>query len=72
MARAGATWPGLVDPEEIVAEAYKVNVPPLSFFVDPEGVVRSIAYGPPPSGTIDDRIADILAGASTAPGSPSP
>ncbi|MET1231764.1 MAG: TlpA disulfide reductase family protein [Candidatus Limnocylindrales bacterium] len=60
MARAGATWPALVDPDDVVAAAYKVVVPPLSFFVDPDGVVRSIAYGPPPSGTIDDRIAAIL------------
>jgi cytochrome c biogenesis protein CcmG, thiol:disulfide interchange protein DsbE len=64
MARAGATWPGLIDPGGAVAAAYKVTVPPLSFFVDPSGVVRSIAYGPPPSGTIDDRIAAILPGAS--------
>lgn len=67
MARAGATWPALVDPDELVATAYKVNVPPLSFFVDPEGIVRSIAYGPPPSGTIDDRIAAILPDPSSTP-----
>ena len=44
------------------AAAYKVNAPPLSFFIDGSGMVRSITYGPPPSGTIDDRIAAILPG----------
>jgi cytochrome c biogenesis protein CcmG/thiol:disulfide interchange protein DsbE len=67
MARAGATWPGLVDPDGAVAADYHVNGPPMSFFIDPQGVVRSIAYGPPPSGTIDDRIAAILPGASPSP-----
>ena len=67
MAKAGASWPGLVDPDGEVAAAYYVNGPPLSFFVDPEGVVRSIAYGPPPSGTLDDRIAAILPDAAPTP-----
>jgi cytochrome c biogenesis protein CcmG/thiol:disulfide interchange protein DsbE len=67
MAKAGAAWPGLVDPDGAVAADYSVNGPPMSFFIDPEGVVRSIAYGPPPSGTIDDRIAAILPGASPSP-----
>ena len=72
MARAGATWPGLVDTDDRVADAYKVNVPPLSFFVDPEGIVRSISYGPPPSGTIDDRIAALLPTATPVPASATP
>jgi cytochrome c biogenesis protein CcmG/thiol:disulfide interchange protein DsbE len=48
MAKAGATWPALVDPDGAVAADYIVN-------------------GPPPSGTIDDRIAAILPGASPSP-----
>jgi cytochrome c biogenesis protein CcmG/thiol:disulfide interchange protein DsbE len=67
MARAGAEWPALVDPDGAVAASYLVNAPPLSFFVDAAGIVRSIAYGPPPSGSIDDRISAILPGASPAP-----
>ena len=67
MAKAGATWPALVDPDGAVAAAYRVNGPPMSFFIDPQGVVRSIAYGPPPSGTIDDRIQAILPGPSPSP-----
>ena len=67
MAKTGATWPALVDANELAAVAYKVNVPPLSFFIDPEGLVRSIAYGPPPSGTIDDRIAALLPDATPTP-----
>ena len=64
MARAGATWPALIDDGGRIAAAYKVRGPPLSFFVDGGGTVRSISYGPPPSGTIDDRIRAILPGAS--------
>jgi cytochrome c biogenesis protein CcmG, thiol:disulfide interchange protein DsbE len=74
MARAGATWPALLDDAGETAAAYKVNGPPLSFFIDGSGTVRSISYGPPPSGTIDDRIRAILpaatpgaSGASSAP-----
>ena len=75
MDRAGARWPALVDEDGAVAAAYSVHVPPLSFFIDPDGVVRSIAYGPPPSGTIDDRIRAILpttSPASATPASPTP
>jgi cytochrome c biogenesis protein CcmG/thiol:disulfide interchange protein DsbE len=73
MARAGAAWPALDDADGAVAADYLVNVPPLSFFVDPTGTVRSIAYGPPPSGSIDDRIMGILpATASTPPDVSSP
>jgi cytochrome c biogenesis protein CcmG, thiol:disulfide interchange protein DsbE len=72
MAKAGATWPALVDPGGAVAAAYLVNVPPLSFFVDGAGIVRSIAYGPPPSGSIDDRITAILPAAASAPPDVSP
>lgn len=74
MARAGATWPALIDTTGATAAAFKVNGPPLSFFIDGSGRVRSISYGPPPSGTIDDRIKAILpaatpgaSGASSAP-----
>ena len=72
MTRAGADWPALVDPDGTVAGDYIVNGPPLSFFVDPDGIVRSIAYGPPASGSIDDRIAAILPGGPTAPATSTP
>ena len=72
MARAGASWPALDDPLGAAAAAYIVNAPPLSFFIDPDGVVRSIAYGPPSSGSIDDRIAAILPRSTAAPVPPTP
>jgi cytochrome c biogenesis protein CcmG/thiol:disulfide interchange protein DsbE len=72
MTRAGASWPALVDPDGTVAADYFVNGPPLSFFVDSDGIVRSIAYGPPPSGSIDDRIAAILPAETAAPTSSAP
>lgn len=70
MATSGATWPALIDDGGRMAAAYKVNGPPLSFFIDGSGTVRSITYGPPPSGTIDDRIRAILPG--PAPGASGP
>ena len=72
MDRAGAEWPALVDTDGTTAADYFVNGPPLSFFVDPDGIVRSIAYGPPPSGTIDDRIAGILPDGTASPTSSAP
>jgi cytochrome c biogenesis protein CcmG/thiol:disulfide interchange protein DsbE len=70
MDRAGAAWPALVDPGGVIATDYKVNVPPLSFFIDGEGVIRSIAYGPPPSGSLDDRIAELVSGDASSRPSP--
>ncbi|MFI5255045.1 MAG: TlpA family protein disulfide reductase [Candidatus Limnocylindrales bacterium] len=70
----GATWPALVDPDGSTASAYSVNGAPMTFYIDPAGIVRTVSFGPPPSGSLEELLADILppAGASSSPGASSP
>jgi hypothetical protein len=44
-AEFGAEWPTVVDPDEAAREAYLVAARPMSFFVDPDGVLQSIQVG---------------------------
>lgn len=41
----GATWPTVIDPDESIKDAYLALARPTSYFVDPEGVLRSIQIG---------------------------
>ena len=41
----GGTWPTVQDPEKALRTAYRVAAFPTSFFVDRDGVVRSIQQG---------------------------
>jgi thiol-disulfide isomerase/thioredoxin len=45
VAEYGATWPTVVDADEGIKDAYRVVYRPQTYFVDPEGVIRSIQYG---------------------------
>jgi cytochrome c biogenesis protein CcmG/thiol:disulfide interchange protein DsbE len=45
VAEYGATWPTVVDADERIKDAYRVVYRPQTYFVDPEGVIRSIQYG---------------------------
>ncbi|MBA3779175.1 MAG: TlpA family protein disulfide reductase [Chloroflexi bacterium] len=56
----GATWPLLLDPTKSAASAYGVIGLPVTFYVDREGVVRTISFGPPPSDVLDEQLARIL------------
>ena len=56
----GATWPALVDPNGSVAQAYGIVGIPDSFFVDRNGIVRAISYGPPPADMLPSYLAKIL------------
>ncbi len=60
MAREGATWPALLDPDGSVARAYRVTAIPTSFFVDRQGIVRDASYGPPPEDALAAYIAQIV------------
>jgi hypothetical protein len=33
---------------------------PVSYYIDRQGIVRAVSYGPPPSGFLDDQISQIL------------
>lgn len=56
----GATWPLLVDPGNVVANKYNGTIVPVSYYIDRDGVIRTVSYGPPPSGFLDDQIKQIL------------
>ncbi|HEX5466172.1 MAG TPA: TlpA disulfide reductase family protein [Candidatus Limnocylindrales bacterium] len=60
MTQEDATWPMLLDPGSKIAAAYKVEAIPMSFYVDPQGIVRYVSFGPPPAGTIDEELARML------------
>ena len=67
MADYEAPWPAVMDPDHRVADAYRVHVPPLTFYVDATGIVRTVSFGPPPSGSLEGLLAKILPAASPSP-----
>ncbi len=56
----GSEWPALLDPDDAAWSAYSGLALPTSFFIDREGVVRAVSFGPPLSGTLDDQLEKIL------------
>jgi cytochrome c biogenesis protein CcmG/thiol:disulfide interchange protein DsbE len=56
----GATWPLALDPNDQAWGAFKAAFVPVSYYIDRDGIVRAVSYGPPPSGFLDDQIAQIL------------
>jgi cytochrome c biogenesis protein CcmG/thiol:disulfide interchange protein DsbE len=45
VADVGATWPTVLDPDGRLAAAYRVVAPPQSYFIDRDGVIRSLQIG---------------------------
>lgn len=45
VAAFGATWPTVVDPDEAIKDRYRVTYRPQTYFIDADGVIRSIQYG---------------------------
>jgi cytochrome c biogenesis protein CcmG/thiol:disulfide interchange protein DsbE len=45
VAEFGATWPTVEDPDKADKEAYRVLGRPQTFFIDAEGIVRSVQIG---------------------------
>lgn len=45
VADLGATWPTVEDPNESIVKAYQVAARPQSYFVDRNGILRSIQVG---------------------------
>ena len=41
----GATWPTVLDPERAIKAAYRVAARPQTYFIDADGVIRSIQIG---------------------------
>ena len=60
MARFGATWPAVIDPDEAVASQFGIIWPPDTFFIDRNGVVTSRQIGQLTSADLDRGLAGIL------------
>jgi cytochrome c biogenesis protein CcmG/thiol:disulfide interchange protein DsbE len=56
----GADWPALVDPGGRVAAQWGVIGLPITYFVDRDGLVRGVSYGPPPPDALDTLLRRIL------------
>lgn len=41
----GATWPTVIDPDGLARNAYRVVARPQSYFIDRDGILRSIQIG---------------------------
>ena len=63
----GASWPALGDPGGATAAAYSVFAPPTTFYVDADGIVRAVSFGPPPAGSLEGILARILPSPSASP-----
>ena len=59
--RYGLTFPLLLDPSLSAWNAYQVRIQPVSFWIDRNGVIRSIHYGPMSAATIERQIAKLSA-----------
>jgi cytochrome c biogenesis protein CcmG, thiol:disulfide interchange protein DsbE len=49
VAEYGATWPTVVDPDEAIQRTYRVVARPHTWFIDRDGVIRSMQIGGPMS-----------------------
>ncbi len=56
----GAAWPMLDDRDDAVWEAFRVQALPTTYYVDRDGIVRAVSFGPPPSGALDEQLEKIL------------
>jgi cytochrome c biogenesis protein CcmG, thiol:disulfide interchange protein DsbE len=45
IAQYGATWPTVIDPDKALKTAYRVAARPQTYFIDGQGVLRSIQIG---------------------------
>ena len=45
VAHYGGTWPTVIDPVEAIRNAYRVAARPQSYFIDRDGILRSIQMG---------------------------
>jgi cytochrome c biogenesis protein CcmG/thiol:disulfide interchange protein DsbE len=56
----GADWPAMEDPGGLVAAQWRVVGLPITYFVDRQGIVRGVSYGPPPPDALDTLLRRIL------------
>jgi peroxiredoxin len=56
----GLTFPLLVDPGSQIQKAYQVRAYPSSFFVDEEGIVQTVHFGPMTEGQLNGYVDGLL------------
>lgn len=56
----GLTFPLLIDPGSKTNELYRVRAYPSSFFIDGDGVVQNVHFGPLTEGQLDDFVGELL------------
>jgi cytochrome c biogenesis protein CcmG, thiol:disulfide interchange protein DsbE len=59
-AEQGAAWPMPVDSERVAWEAYGAVGVPTTYFVDPEGVIRAVSFGPFTEAGLAQQLGTIL------------
>jgi cytochrome c biogenesis protein CcmG/thiol:disulfide interchange protein DsbE len=58
--RMAATWPTVDDPNGDLATAYRVIAPPQTYFIDRDGIVRSMQIGQVIEADMAGHLARIL------------
>lgn len=66
----GATWPTVNDPDKAIRTAYRVAARPQTYFIDRDGILRSIQVGELTDAEFERQYA--LISGSAAPGSAAP
>jgi cytochrome c biogenesis protein CcmG, thiol:disulfide interchange protein DsbE len=59
IAELGATWPTVDDPDGGLRAAYRTIARPMTYFIDPAGIVRGIQVGPTTGALFEARYAEI-------------
>ncbi len=55
----GATWPTVIDPDKAFKTAYRVAARPQTYFVDADGILRSMQIGPAGDADFERQYANI-------------
>ena len=55
-----AEWPMALDPDDAAWNAYGGQLLPITFYIDREGIVRAVSFGPPPPTVMEQQLAKIL------------
>ncbi len=55
-----AQWPMVIDVDDVAWNDYRGVFLPLSYFIDRDGIIRGVSYGPPPADALEAYIEQIL------------
>ena len=70
IAQYGATWPTVDDPASAIRKAYRVAARPQSYFIDRDGILRSIQVGELTQPEFDRQFAAISSAGGPVEASP--